>query len=350
MFPGTSLHAASSYRGVLVGGRALWDDGAALGALGVWDAGGQYGTGCADLGSAPTEAGREATLAALAQAGRSGEAPDIVWLTPVSGHEEAILAGIRQVVGPDVPIVGGTAADDTMGGHWSVFCRQKASHNGVVVSVLFPSEPVLGVYEDAYVPRGASGRVTASEGRRILQIDGRPALDVYSEWTGRTVEFEDGAPWTALNYSGLEPLGTELCQIDDVPFYLISHPGFAWPDGSLEAFRQLEVGDEVQLMESTPELLRERVLSVGARVRAEVPGERLAGALFVCCAAVANELATEMSVLAQDVERSLGGAPVLTLFSFGEQGEPLPGYGRHGNLMIGCIGFAGCRARPGGKS
>lgn len=174
-FAGAALHGGSSCLGVMTGQGAAIDGGAGLGALAIWDRAGAYGTARAPIGTDARSAAQGAVRRALMHAGRAGEAPGIVWLTTAPGHEESILQGIKDVLGPRVLIVGGSSADNDVSGAWSQLTEDGWGAGGMVVSVLFPSVPFGQLFESGYAPTRTRGRITQADGRSVVQIDGRPA-------------------------------------------------------------------------------------------------------------------------------------------------------------------------------
>ncbi|MEO1459363.1 MAG: FIST N-terminal domain-containing protein [Pseudomonadota bacterium] len=338
-----TLHGGTSCRGVMAGGRMLADADAGLGLFALWDSEGAYGTGIADPGDDPVAAGSRAAQDALAAAGRPGEAPALVWLTAAPGCEEALLAGIEAVVGPHTPILGGSAADNDLSGRWQVYDRDTALGGGAIVSVLFPSRPLSWAYQSGYAPATASGIATRVEGRRVLEIDHRPAAEVYAGWTGGAVAATGSAyPANILSESTFHPFGRRLGDVGDVPFYLLAHPASLHADGGVELFAGVGEGERLELMTGSPESLATRAGRV-ARLAAQrgrlAPGS-VAGALVVYCAGCMLALGDGMARAAEDLDAALDGAPALGIFSFGEQGAAMDGVNRHGNLMISCVSFA----------
>ena len=104
---GAAVHGATSCLGVMTGEGPAVLDGAGLGIFAIWDPTGSYGSARAPFGDDVAGAARAATEAALTRAGRRGEAPGLVWVSSTPGCEEAVIAGIVDVVGANVPIVGG---------------------------------------------------------------------------------------------------------------------------------------------------------------------------------------------------------------------------------------------------
>lgn len=340
LLPGSALHGASSCRGVMTDRGMLDADDTAIGVFAVWDARGAFGSAMAPLGDCPRTAACDATRTALARAGRPGEAPGLLWLSAAPGQEEAVLDGIRDVVGHRVLIVGASAADAAMTGGWSVFSHDGVTAAGVAVSVLFPSAPVASVFGSGYAPTGHSGTVTAAQGLSLQTIDGRPAAEVYGEWRG------DPAPWPAvgrraiLSEAALAPLGRRLSEIDGIETYLLAHPAAICPDGSLELFSAIRAGERLHLMTGSQASLVQRAGRIASRSRERLGEARCAGALVVYCAGCMLAVRDRMPEVVDTIRESLGSAPFLGVFSYGEQGEPLDGGAMHANLMISCTTFA----------
>lgn len=337
---GTALHGATSCLGAMT----ETADCAAVAAFAIADKAGAYGSAMVAIGDDGAEAAaRAAAMQAQAQADRTGERPDLVWVSSTPGEEEAVLAGIESVVGRDVPIIGGSAADNSVEGNWFVFDSSHKSANGVMVSVLYPSAPVSFAYQNGYSPTEKTGKVTKVDGRRVFEIDGRPALDVYTDWTGgavaRTEEHAD--PQAILSDSTLWPLGRPITSVGSVPFYLLAHPATAHGDGALDMFATMEEGEDITMMTGTVEGLCDRAGRVASLARATGgrSTQTVKGALMIYCGGCMLTVRHELPQVTKGVREALDGAPFLGAFTFGEQG-PLIGAGnRHGNLMISCIVF-----------
>lgn len=336
----TPVHGGTSCLGVMTNAGAFVDEGAGLGLACFEDEDGDFGVGLADLGDDPRAAATAATRAALEQAGRAGEAPELIWLTAAPGAEEAVIAGVEDVVGTECVIVGGSAADNDIAGEWFTFNAENQVANGVAVSVLFPSGAVSSAYQSGYAPTETCGVATRSEGRRVFEIDGAPAARVYAEWTEGAVSADAvSEPQTILADSTFAPLGRKSAYVADVPFYLLAHPATAHPDGSIEFFADIDEGEELRLMNGGVESLTTRAGRVAAQAAEGVDGD-VAGALVVYCGGCMLAVREHMDRVAGGVAAALGGAPFLGVFTFGEQGRVLNYENRHGNLMISCVTFA----------
>jgi hypothetical protein len=339
-FGSDALHGGSSCLGVMTDQGVRIAREAELGALAIWDQAGSYGTASTDLGTDAASAAAMVTKAALAAAGRVGEVPDLVWLTVAPGREEQVLEGIRAVVGHETPIVGGSSADNDVSGRWTQFGPTLCHSDGVVVSVLFPSQSVTSTYESGYAPTQDSGLVTRVEGRRLFEIDNQPAATVYHRWTGGAVPKVDDAPQSILAAATLWPLGRVTRQIAGVPFHLLAHPAVAHPDGSLDLFADVAEGVRLWQMQGSADSLVARAASVARQTRDDVEGV-VAGALVVYCGGCMLAVRDRMGEVCDGITNVLGDVPWLGIFTFGEQGVPAGGRASHGNLMISCTVFKG---------
>ncbi len=334
-----TLHGATTCLGAMTNAGA--EDGVV--AFAIKDPDGAYGTAIAPFDADPRSAARAATVDALADADRIGERPELIWVAATPGTEEEVLAGIQDVVGPDVPIIGGSAADNDVSGNWFVFDSQSKCSAGVVVSVLFPSTRVSFAYQNGYSPSANAGVVTRANGRTVHEIDGRPALEVFGEWTGGAVSIDptkDGGQ-TILSASTLWPLGREVSQLGEVPFYLLAHPAIAHRSGELDLFATVKEGETLTSMTGTVQSLTSRAGRVAglARETGHMQDKPISGALMIYCGGCMLTVRDHLSDVVSGVNEALDGAPFVGAFTFGEQGPMLRAGNRHGNLMISCIVF-----------
>jgi len=121
------------------------------------------------------------------------------------------IYGIQDVMGW-APLVGGCAGDDGSLGKSCLFFRGKVYNDAIVITIF--SGPVKMGYGCgiAYKPvPGKSGVVTAGDGfREIYEIDGKPALDVWFDWSGaprdEILKREGGAMFP---YNQWHPIGVQ---------------------------------------------------------------------------------------------------------------------------------------------
>ena len=338
--PGVPLHGGTSCLGVMTAEGFHSNDGVGLGMFGISDSDGAYGVGAAEISDAPRAAGAEAIQSAIENAARPGEPPELVWLSGVPGYEEGVLSGIQDVVGPGVPIAGGSSADNTVEGHWQQFANGDVHHEAVVVTAMYPSVATHMSFHSGYSITQHSGTVTRSERRTIYEIDGRPAAEVYNEWTdGAIDDFLDGG--NVLAVTTLYPIGRFVEKVGNIAYHRLSHPDAVTPEGALTLFSNIETGDEIVLMAGTRTSLVTRVgrVAKAALGAGRITAGQVSGALVVYCAGCMLTVQDIMDQVAAEVRDALEGKPFIGTFTFGEQGCFVGGKNHHGNLMISVIVF-----------
>ncbi len=337
----TQVHGATSCLGAMTNtGHTINQDGGGAAFL-IFDEDGDFGTGCQPLGDDPRQAAQIAAKSALQSADRPGEAPELIWLSTSPGREEEVLQGIIDIVGEDVPIIGGSAADNSVAGNWYMFDKEHTFTDGILVTMLFPSTGISFAYQNGYAPTENSGVVTKTDGRQLLEIDSRPATEVYAEWTGgaflKPVLDDDQ---NILADATLWPLGRDIGELSGVTQYLLAHPAGAHPSGALSLFADLEEGETITQMTGDVRALAERAGRVAALAQGNgITHKNAAGALMVYCGGCMLAVQDYMDDVVAGVSGALPSVPMLGTFTFGEQGRVQGAGNRHGNLMISCILF-----------
>jgi hypothetical protein len=348
-FPGAAILGGTSCSGVM-SETGLAGSGS-IGLLIVDDPDGDYGTAAVALEGNATDCAEQALHAALENAGCQGELPELVWIYQAPGREEAVIQGLRRVVGDRCPIIGGSSADNDVAGNWRQFGPEGPISGGLVVGVLFSSGGIGFAFQGGYEPSGESGIVTRvgssqreeseKRGREIISIDGEPAAEVYNRWTGGvlTEKLETGG--NILGDTSMFPVAIDAGETESITNYLLIHPDRILPGGTLSTFAEIEEGTRLFSMRGNKPSLVDRAGKVASAAAATLPGgpDSLAGGLVVYCAGCMLAVGDEMPKVATAVSESFKGKPFIGCFTFGEQGAML-GRNAHGNLMISAIAFA----------
>ena len=351
-FPDVPLVGGTSCSGVMsdkgLGGAS------SIGAMLIEDADGDYGAAAGPLGDEPAHAAERLLQAALADAACPGELPELIWIYQAPGHEEAVIDGLRRVVGDRCPIIGGSSADDTVAGEWRQIGPDGPLADGLAVGVLFSSGGIGFAFQGGYEPTGASGIVTRigfdpsgpsgiatrTEGRHILAIDGRPAAEVYNEWIDGSLDALIPAGGSILADTTLCPIAVDTGGEAEVNHYLLVHPAEITAEQGLTTFATVAEGTRLFAMRGQRRRLIDRAGRVACTACGTLPEgpSSLAGGLVVYCGGCRMAVGEDMPEVASEVARCFEGNPFLGCFTFGEQGSVL-GRNVHGNLMISAIVF-----------
>ena len=336
------FHGSTSCLGAMTERGVANDEGRGIAAFGIVDPDGDYGIGEATLAAAesPEAAAGQALDAALNDAGRPGEVPNLIWVSAPPGSEESVINGLEVSLGTGVPIIGGSSADNDVSGQWSQLTHAGVYHDAVVVSVLFPSTELYFAFHSGYEPTEIKGRVTRAEGRIVYEIEGRPAAEVYNDWTGGVLQDAlTTGEQNVLPLTTLFPLGRVVGNVSGTAYHQLSHPSHITPEHGLSLFSEVAVGDEFWLMKGTRDSLIERAGRVAraAMRTSDVTPSDVAGGLVIYCAGCMLTVQDQMGDVVNHLNDALEGRPFLGAFTFGEQGCFIGGENRHGNLMISVL-------------
>jgi hypothetical protein len=306
-----------------------------------------FGVGSAECSndSSPQDCGRTALSRAIKSAGRSeNELPNIVLITSPRGLEEETLEGIQSILGQRTPIIGGTAGGPTFGSVGDDGVLSK----GVSLALLYTKLPVGWVFEGGFdVEDQHSGLVTQVDGMDIVQIDHRPALEVYDEWLDGHIsrQFEEkrdyGEIRTLLN---LHPVYRKYVSPDGTWYFLFSHP---WPkdmtltEKVISTSTNIKEGERVYLSHGSWETFLNRIgkLPGAAKRRGGIgaAAKPLFSIGYICAGVMGVIPPTEREKMAHLINHANNGAPFIAPFTWGEQGH-FPGIGnKHGNLLTSFI-------------
>ncbi|HZO13708.1 MAG TPA: FIST C-terminal domain-containing protein, partial [Polyangiaceae bacterium] len=246
----------------------------------------------------------------------------------------------------DVPIVGGSSADDDARGDWRQLANGEAGNDLVVAGAMFASGSLSFAYQSGYTPTDQTGTVTSAEHRIVRTIDDRPAAEVYNEWTDGLIAEHLAKPGSIFRKTTLAPVGRPQHVGNGVPHFLLAHPEKVGADGSLALFAAIEQGERIYLMRGSTESLIARAGRVARATleESEAQNGEPVGALVVYCAGCMLNVRPKMERVTQSLRTALGEAAYLGMFTFGEQGCFARGANRHSNLMISVITFGNAHA------
>ncbi len=388
LFPQTPITGASTCIGVLNSSTFSSKGGFSLGIWMVCDPEGVYAVAhCAyqsaggssqvmpkHMSTAANIAGQQCINQALvASASRKGpvnrsetcsgsgdpeQLPPFVWMSAHPGHEEELIAGMKLAFGHsdagELPIVGGTAADNAVKKHWSVLSSAPKAGDGseeVAIALCWPSVHVKIAMFSAYAPQARSGEVTKSAGRRIIEIDGKPAAQVLNKWSGNSYDeavkrSESKKPTNILSLAAMFPLGRQLgYDFEEEPWYQNIHPNDVGPDGSVGCFAVVREGDVLYQMSTTKEALLRKVGTAAKHIvrDSHFSLSEIKGSLAVYCGGCMLAVKDDMNSACDTLAAALGHAPYMGICSFGEQGPGPEGQALHANLMFATAVFSNKR-------
>ena len=302
-----------------------------------------FGVGSANFSDYPSvqEGSKIALLNAIKNAGKSPkELPQAILVTPARGLEEEAIEGIERVVGNNTPILGGTPGGPT----FAVFGENKVYEKGVSLAVIYTKFAVGSIFEGGFeVKAPNTGIVTKVDGQAIVEIDGKPALDVYDEWLGGEIEklFKEHKRYDLVRgLLTLHPLYRKYTSSDGKVYSLFSHP---WPkdktlvERSVSTSTKIKVGERIYLSHGTWETLMNRVGNLPKMAKThgkiDMNTKPIFGIGYICAGVLGTIPETERGKMPLMINYVNNNAPFIAPFTWGEQGY-FPGIGnKHGNLL-----------------
>lgn len=181
---GEALLVGSTSSGEIVQGKHL-DIGAGVGVLAM--TAGPYRFGAASVSHIRghlDQAGQAITRESKALAGPSPHAAVLVLADSMLGNLQELAQGVYRITGPKVPICGGAAGDDQKFVRPCVFHNDQVLDEGALALWIASDHPLRVVTRHGWEPIGVPLLVTRAQGIEIVELDGRPAAQVYEEQLG----------------------------------------------------------------------------------------------------------------------------------------------------------------------
>lgn len=277
------------------------------------------------------ETGREVALKALEKAGLD-YAPDYFFMSASPAEEEEYIKGIQDIIGR-VPCFGGSAADNTVEGKWSLFYNDTIFSDGVVAAFFYTGKEIATVFTGAYNETEDMGIITKVNGVRVLaEIDGTPAVEKYKKW--RKLKDEDVTGGNLLVTTIESPLGVKDRLGNLVA---IRHPMNGNEDKSMNIGANLAEGTAVIRMEATVDELIDSTGKTLKELKKKCPN---AGAyLLIHCGGRRLGIGDRMNEVYEQLKKEAGDVPFITVFTFGEYGYADDQANTTGGLMLSFTAF-----------
>ncbi len=226
----------------------------------------------------------------------------------ISGQKT--VEALRKVLGEDVDLFGGRAADHRTYESTRQFCGREVVSDSVPILIL--SGPLfysIGV-ASGWKPIGDPGMITRSQGNVVYEIDGAPAVEFYHRFLGKEFKLSTDFPLIIVNDAGepeyIRPPSGDVSEETGAVTYLSDVP---------EGVRaQVSITDRAGILGGCEEAIRKALEGFPE-------GKDPEAAVIVSCSARKHLLGTktpeEFQILKEQVGQDL---PFCGFYSFGEIG------------------------------
>lgn len=322
----------TSSGGIIVSDGYITSDHGFVGVMALSDSAMSVGVAGSALNKDARETGRQIAQEAMKNAGKTC-APTYFYMSASPKEEEDYLKGIEDVIGR-VPMFGGSAADNTVEGKWSLYANDVMFADGCVVAFFYTDKPMSNVYTGAYRETKNVGIITKVNGKRQLaEINGVPALEQYAKWTGKKVEDLKGG--NLLVETILAPLGVKDRLGDLVA---IRHPMVGNDDLSMNIGNHLAESTAIIQMEGSVDELIGSTTDTMKAVKDKLPNG-VGAYLLVHCGGRKLGIGDRIDEVAKRLKDEAGDTPFMTIFTFGEYGSNNNDRNTCGGLMLSFTGL-----------
>lgn len=238
----------------------------------------------------------------------------------LNGNGAAIVRGVQSVLGENFPIIGGSAGDDYL------FKQTWQYHGGValtdsVIGIGFSGKFSFGFgIRHGWEPIGLPMKVTKADGAVLKEVDGKPALEIYSEYFGKAAAELIHEPIARMAYT--YPLGMSVAGTDE---FLIRDPVIANEKGEITMAAEIPAGATIRLMFGDRDKAIAAARDAAFTARSQLEGRTPRAVFMFNCMARNRLLGVHCHEENAAVQEIIGAeVPMVGFYTYGEQG-PLAG-------------------------
>jgi hypothetical protein len=236
---------------------------------------------------------------------------------------EALVAAVRKGAGAHAQLAGGLTGDDLTLDRPKVFFGDELRDDCVVITGIFTKAPVGIAARHGWAAVGPVRTITRSEGVHLVELDGRPALDVWLEDARGAggqppTERKNIALYLANHYEiGIdESSASRIAIVGDTRELVARAPFGIRDDGAMQLSASIAEGTRVRVIHATRTDLLKASGEAAASALIRV-GSRVAGALVLACSGRLAALGDAFPQDPAEIRRRLG-APMGGACVFGE--------------------------------
>lgn len=232
----------------------------------------------------------------------------------LSGAEEKVLRGVTQHSRTPLPVVGGSAGDDLKLQETIQVCNNEVYKNSIVTTMVVTNASLGFAVQHGWTPRQDSVLVTKSKGRRVYELNNKPAVDVYAKLLGVEPDVLLKERQIAFGTGLQHPLAVVTMSGE----YWLKHPKEVLEDGSIDFFSDVLQGTALVTTDGDPDTLIEAGVNTVQQAIDAVGKDNVKAVLLFNCVARKAFLGNRAE---EEVKRisELTDAPIVGMYTYGEQ-------------------------------
>ena len=242
-------------------------------------------------------------------------------LAPAYGMDgEALVAAVRKGAGAHAQLAGAITGNDLGIEPPRVFFGDELRSDVVVVTGLYTKQPVGIAARHGWSPTGPIHTVTRAEGTHLVELDGRPTIEVWLEDVRAAGGDPPSEPELVVRYLehhypiGIVPDANRAHANGEL---VARAPASLRPNGAVRMSASIAEGTRVQIIEASRENLLRASHGAAADAALRVGEGPVVGALVLTCSARLAVLGDAFAQEPAEITRTLG-APIGGVCVWGE--------------------------------
>lgn len=224
-----------------------------------------------------------------------------------------------EALGPNVKFSGGAAADDLKFKETSVFTNGEVSSNAASLTLVASRTPVAIGVKHGHSPISPPLTITRAEGNVVYEIDGRPAFEVWKEYTRQNAK---GIGIDVDKMTKAEAVQTFFTRYEAGLFTGTEYKirwlgGTTTTEGPINFPCTMSEGMVVRVMESPKQAQISSAKKAAEIALQAAKGARLAGAIVFDCVCRAVILGDDFSKAVSEIKNVLK-VPLVGFETYGE--------------------------------
>jgi hypothetical protein len=219
----------------------------------------------------------------------------LVLADALAGHADILVDQLTLATAGQYQFFGGGAGDNAQFQKTTVFCGEEVLSDAAVALEILSAKPLGVGVSHGWSPASRAYRVTASDGMRVISLDGFPAIEA----------FEEHAEETRQKLDRKEPLPFFLHNIigvDSGPEHRLRVPLAIDEEGAVICAAEVPVGTVIRIMRTSTESAISAAKQAANAALAALGGSPAAALFFDCVATrlrMGDEFGSELASLQQ---------------------------------------------------
>ncbi|GAC1314833.1 MAG: FIST N-terminal domain-containing protein [Mucilaginibacter sp.] len=235
----------------------------------------------------------------------------MIFADALSGYTDELIGYLTESTAGKYQFFGGGAGDNANFKRTHVFYDTKAYTDAAVILEMLSTKPIGVGISHGWQPSSKKMKVTAAEGRRLISLNARPAIDLYKEYAasiGKIIDVNQPIPFFLNNILGIEfggdfklraPLGVEA-------------------DGTILLASDVPVGSYVYIMSSNEDTTKEAAVTATSDALKQLGDNKPNVAIFFDCVATRLRMGHEFGFELDEVNKSLNGVQYAGCNTYGQ--------------------------------